>query len=161
MAGPSSSSSTPFTLRTGESALDCDPRGVGSSESLSPSLESSVSSLAMELSLSLLELEVLSRLATEALGLSVESLFARILERIVPLKEREDSLVSDLLKDGYESSEGPESGPRYFDFPPPPFSLEVWFPILRCLQKCCSMCGVFSETRWDETELEVGEKGLR
>lgn len=82
-----------------ERVLEVEGRGVASPACFSSS-SFSVSSLLIVLVASLSLEEAFNRFATEDLGLSVESLLARILDRMEPRKVRDDSLVSDLLKEG-------------------------------------------------------------
>jgi hypothetical protein len=72
----------------------------------------------------------LDRMA-EFLGLSAALLEPGILDRRGFLKDRRDSFVSDLLKEGYACSESP--GPD--DLEPEPESLELELPMVRMWQK--------------------------
>lgn len=63
----------------------------------------------------------------EARGLSVDSLLGILVRRAL-LKDRVDSLVSDLLKDGYESRLGPVGVCEPLLLPS--FSFDGWLPML-------------------------------
>lgn len=63
--------------------------------------------------------------ADELRGLSVFEDVPGILDLIDPLRDRADSLVSDLLNEGYESSDGPP----FSEEAPSCLSFEGWLPI--------------------------------
>src|SRR6201996_5255327 len=80
------------------------------------------------------------RAVDELRGLSADLPLPGILVRSAVRSDRADSLVSDLLKDGYEYSDGPEPVgvcEPGVPVPLPSFSLDGWFPIVPDLLRGC------------------------